>query len=51
MSLLVRGLRWLGGKAEVRRDGSSIIQPRYWIHRLLGSKLHWLADRLEADDD
>ncbi|WP_154018393.1 hypothetical protein [Halolamina rubra] len=50
MSIAARSLRWLGGKAEVRRDGSSVIQPRYWLHKVIGAKLHWLADRLEGDD-
>jgi len=51
MSLAARTLRWLGGKAEVRRDGASIVDLRYWGHRLLGAKLHWLADRLEGADE
>ncbi len=51
MSLAARTLRWLGGKAEVRRDGASIVDARYWIHRLIGAKLHWLADWLDCDDE
>jgi len=51
MSLAARTLRWLGGKAEVRRDGASVVDARYWIHRLTGAKLHWLAGRLEGNDE
>ncbi len=51
MTLAAKLLRALAKRSEYRRDGASIKQLRYWVHRLLTSRLRWLADRLEADDD
>jgi len=51
MSLTATLVRWCAGKAEIRRDGASVTDARYWGHRAVATKLHWLADRLEADDE
>lgn len=51
MNVLASIVRWSAGKAEIRRDGASITDARYWGHRALSSRLHWLADRLEGDDE
>jgi len=51
MTVAAKLLRALAKRSEYRRDGASIKEPRYWLHRLLTSRLRWLADRLEGDDE
>jgi len=51
MTLAAKLVRAIAKRSEYRRDGTSIMRPRYWFHRLATARLRRLAGWLEGDDD
>lgn len=48
--MLADGCRWLARRCRDRERGASVTSPRYWLHRLVGSRLEQLADRLDSTE-
>lgn len=42
---------WLADRCDYRAQGSHVLRPRYWLHRLLGRRVRSVATGLEGGDD